>query len=80
MRAKPTLARPQLAATVIATACAMLFAIAVLEGVEGLFHRDGAPFEQLVVAERACASHRFVSERESCMRSYFITSQTIASR
>ncbi|MGE5667486.1 MAG: hypothetical protein ACM338_04760 [Betaproteobacteria bacterium] len=63
-----TFARPNVGATIAAAALAVLIAIGLLGSVAGIFQRDGAPFEQLVVAERACANHSFVSERETCMR------------
>ena len=79
MNAKPTLARPHVAATLVAAALSTLIAIGILTAVIGLFQRDGVPFEQVVIAERACSNHAFVSERETCMRS-FLTASHVASR
>jgi hypothetical protein len=80
MNAKLTLARPR----VVTTAAAVLstvIAIGLLTAVTGLFQRDGAPFEQIVIAEHACANHAFISEREACVRLYLAASrvQNVAS-
>jgi len=47
-----------------------------------MFQREGTPFEQLVVAEQACADRTFVSERQTCVRSFIAATrvQNIASR
>ena len=75
MNAKPTLARPRVVTTVAAAALSTVIAIGLLTAVTGLFQRDGAPFEQVVIAERACANYAFVSERETCVRLYLATSR-----
>ena len=82
MNAKPTLARPYVAATMGAAALSILIAIGLLTAVTGLFQRDGAPFEQVVIAEHACANHAFISEREACVRLYLAASrvQNVASQ
>ena len=82
MNARSTLARPNVVTTIAAAALAVLIAIGLLGSVAGLFQRDGAPFEQLVIAERACANHSFVSDRETCVRLYLAASRirNIASR
>lgn len=82
MDAKPTLARPYVAATMVAAALSIFIAIGLLTAVTGLFQRDGAPFERLTAAERACTQHVYVSEREACVRSQLATSrvQNVASR
>ena len=82
MNAKPTLARPHVVTTLVAAALATLIAIGLLTAVTTLFQRDGAPFEQLVIAEHACANYAFVSERETCVRLYLAASrvQNVASR
>ena len=81
MNAKPTLARPHVAATMVAAALSILIAIGLLTAVTGSFQRDGAPFEQVVIAEHACANHTFISEREACVRLYLAASrvQNVAS-
>jgi hypothetical protein len=80
MNAKPTLARPRVVAT-IAAALSTVIAIGLLAAVTSLFQRDGAPFEQVVFAEHACANHTFISEREACVRLYLAASrvQNVAS-
>jgi hypothetical protein len=57
----------------VAAALSILIAIGLLTAVTGLFQRDGAPFEQVVIAEHAGASNVFVSERETCVRSPLTT-------
>jgi hypothetical protein len=81
MNAKPTLARRHVVTTIVAAALSALIAIGLLTAVTDLFQRDGAPFEQVVVAERICAS-AFVSERENCVRLYLAASRlrNVASR
>ncbi len=80
MNAKPTLARPRVVTTIAAAALSTVIAIGLLTAVTGLFQRDGAPFEQVVIAEHACA--KFISEREACVRLYLAASrvQNVASR
>ncbi len=82
MNAKPVLARPHVGTTIVAAALSVLIAIGLLAAVAGLFLRDGAPFEQVVIAEHACANHTFISEREACVRLYLAASrvQNVASR
>jgi hypothetical protein len=82
MNPKPTLDRPHVAITIAATTLAVLIAIGLLAAVAGLFQRDGVPFEQLLIAERACVNHSFESERETCVRAYLAASRlpNIASR
>ena len=82
MNAKPTLARPHVVTTTVAAALSTLIAIALLTAVTGLFQRDGAPFDQVVIAEHACADYAFVSEREACVRLYFAAARVrnVASR
>jgi len=82
MTARPVFAPPHAAAVFIAAVLATAIAIGVLTVVSGLFLDDGTPFEQLVVAERACAHYAFVSEREACANAYVAASrgQSVASR
>jgi hypothetical protein len=82
MNAKPVLARPHLVTTIVAVALSALIAIGLLTAITDLFQRDGAPFEQVVVAEDACANYAFVSERETCVRLYLAASRfrAVASR
>ena len=82
MNAKPTLARRHVVTTIVAAALSALIAIGLLTAVTDLFQRDGAPFEQVVIAEGACANYAFVSERETCVRLYLAASRlrNVASR
>lgn len=82
MNVKSKLARPRVGTTLVALALSTLIAIGLLTAVTGLFQRDGAPFEQVVIAEHACANYAFVSERETCVRLYLAASrvQNVASR
>jgi hypothetical protein len=75
MNVKPTLARPRVVTTIAAAALSTVIAIGLLTAVTGLFQRDGAPFEQVVIAEHACANHAFISEREACVRLYLAASR-----
>jgi hypothetical protein len=75
MNAKPTLAPPRFDTTVAAAALSTVIAIGLLTAVTGLFQYDGAPFEHVVIAERACANYMFASERETCVRLYLATSR-----
>ena len=54
MNAKPVLARPHVVTTIVSAALSALIAIGLLSAVIGLFQRDGAPFEQVVIAEHDC--------------------------
>ena len=67
MNTKPTLDRPCIV-TVAVAALSTMIAIGILGGVALLFQKDGAPMEKLIAAERACAGHAYVSEREACTR------------
>ena len=82
MNAKPTLARPNVGTTILVAALSVLIAIGLLTAVAGLFLRDGAPLEQVVIAERACSDHAFVSERETCVGLFLAASRVrnLASR
>lgn len=52
----------------VAAALAAIITIGIFSGVTELLLREGRPLERLVAAERACAGHEYVSEREACMR------------
>ena len=82
MNAKPVLARPHIGTTIVATVLSVLIGIGLLAAVAGLLLRDGAPLEQVVIAEHACANHTFISEREACVRLHLAASrvQNVASR
>ncbi len=74
MNAKPTVARPHVVTTA-AAALSSFIAIGLLTAVVGLFERDGTPFEQVVIAEHACANYAFVSERDACVRLFLAASR-----
>jgi hypothetical protein len=82
MNAKPNFARPHVVTKIVAAALSSFIAIGLLTAVAGLFQRDGAPFEQVIIAEHACANYAFVSERETCVRLYLAVSRVrnVASR
>jgi hypothetical protein len=76
MNMKPTLVRPRLITCFVAATLASVIAIGLLAAVTVLFQRSGAPMEQLVVAERACVKHPYVSEREACMRQWLAATRS----
>ena len=82
MNAKPALSRPPAVAVAVAATLATLISIGVLGAVSGLFHSRGLPMEQAAAAERACVSHIYVSERESCMHDWLaaVQAQSVASK
>ena len=82
MDARPTLARRRVVTTIAAAVLSAVAAMGVLTAVTGLFQRDGVPFEQVAIAEHACANHAFISERQACVRSYLaaLRVRTVASR
>ena len=82
MNAKPAFARRPVAVNVAAAALAVLIGLGTLSALTGLFQREGTPFEQLVVAEQACADRAYLSERQTCVRSFIAATrvQNFASR
>ena len=66
------------AAHVIAAALAAVITVGILSSLTGLFLRDGWPLERLVAAERACAGHEYVSEREACMREWTESQRSVS--
>jgi hypothetical protein len=82
MNDKPTLARPRGVTIAVAAALSTVVAIGILAAVTALFQSRGAPMEQLAAAERACAEHAYVSQRENCMREWLAASraQSVASK
>jgi hypothetical protein len=70
MNTKPTLARTRGLTAFVAAMFASVVAIGIFAAVTQLFLRSGTPMERLVVAERACMHHAYVSEREACMREW----------
>jgi len=70
MIAKPDAPQSSLAAHFVAAALAAIITVGILTGMTELILLGGLPFERLVVAERACAGHEYVSDREACMREW----------
>ena len=69
MNTKAVLARP-LGITIAAAALSFLVAIGLFTAVAGLFLRNGAPLQDVAIAERACIESVYVSERDACVRSF----------
>ena len=67
---------------IVAVLLSALIATGLLGAIADLFLRDGAPLEQIVIVEHACADHALVSGREACMQSFLAAShvQSVASR
>ncbi len=70
MNAKPDASRSSPAVHFVAAALAAIITVGIFSGVTELMLREGRPLERLVAAERACAGHEYVSEREACMREW----------
>jgi urea transporter len=66
----PTLARPSAVALAATAMVSTVIAVAILGAVTALFQSRGLPMEELAAAERACSEHVYVSERETCMRTW----------
>jgi len=81
MNAQLNFASPRSTLTVAAT-LATLIALGILWVVVALFQSRGAPMEQLVYAERACAQYAYQSERKACMKQWLAASRatTVASQ
>lgn len=74
MSSKPSLDRPHVFSVAAAT-LATVITIGIFTLVTGLFQSRGMPMGELTVAERACAAHDYVSERESCMKEWLPASR-----
>jgi len=68
MNTRPVPPGPRPLSAAVASAIATLIALTALSAVTILFQSRGAPLAELAVAERACAQHAYLSEREACMR------------
>ena len=55
------------AQTLAAATAATVIGLSLVWGTLTLFQSRGAPYEELAAAERACAQHVYVSDREHCM-------------
>ena len=70
MTAKLTVSPVGPAAHFIAAAAAGIITVGILASLTDLFLCDGRPLGRLAAAERACVAHRYMSEREACMREW----------
>jgi len=61
--------------TVATATLAAVIAMTILWAVVTLFQSRGAPMERLAAAERACAQHVYLSERQACMNEWLAASQ-----
>jgi len=68
--------------TVVAAAAATVIALGILWSIVLLSERNGKPLERLAAAERACAHHSYLSDRQTCMNDWLVASQagTVAKR
>ena len=82
MSALSALPRPSVATVAVSMMLAAAIGTGILATIAGLFQDVGAPFEHVVVAERACGDRAFVSERERCVDAYLAAARhrTVASR
>ncbi len=82
MNAKPVLAPRRSLPTFAAAALSAVIALGLLSAVAGVFQHDGTPLQHVAVAERACAAHAYVSERDACVRAFLAATgrQTVAAR
>jgi hypothetical protein len=55
---------------IVAAALATLITAVLFGTVVASLQSDGLPLERAAAAQRACATYRFVSERESCVDRY----------
>ena len=65
------------AQTFAAATAATVISLALLCGVVSLFQSRGVPLEEFAAAERACASHVYVSDREECMKQQIAQSRAV---
>jgi len=76
MNIEPNLSPVQAIVIAIFAALATSIAIGIVAAVTGLFQSRGMPFEEVVAAERACASRTYVSERQNCVREWLAASKS----
>jgi len=75
-----TLPHPRPLSYFVAAALAGTITTGLFAGVTALFLRSGMPFEQQVIAERACADRAYVSERKACVRQWLAAREPSARR
>jgi hypothetical protein len=78
MQTKPTLPPSRPSTHFIGATLAAIVTIGLFASVTALFQRDGMPMERIVVAERACVGHAYVSEREACVREWLAATRAIS--
>lgn len=76
MNARPAALQTNPIAVAVAATLAAVACIAGLSSVVNLFLADGTPMQRLVVAEQACASYRYASERQACVQQWLIAAET----
>ena len=75
MNARPNFATRSSFLTFAAATLAAVIALGILWAVVVAFQSKGTPMERLVAAERACAGHAYLSEREACMKQWLAVSR-----
>jgi hypothetical protein len=70
MNPQSDLTHPHFVTMILAAMLSAVIGIGLLSAVAGLFLRDGTPYEQALIAQRACANNAYVSEREACARAF----------
>jgi len=80
MTTKPTPGHSRAVTCFIAAALAGSLTTGIFAGVTALFQRNGLPFEQQRSAERACAAHAYISERDACVRQRLAAHRQVAHR
>ena len=78
MNAQLKFASPSPALTVAAAFLATVIGLGILSGFATLFQSRGAPMERLGAAERACAQHIYLSERQACMNEWLAATQPVS--
>jgi len=68
MKPKPILTRRRIGTALLATTLSVFVTVGLIGAVVGVFQRDGVLFEEVVMAEHACADRAFVADREACVR------------
>lgn len=75
LAARPLFPQPSLASSVAAAALSAMLGVGMISGVTYMLRHDGLPFERIVIAEPACRSLAYESEREACMREWLDTAR-----
>jgi hypothetical protein len=78
MIAKSDVPQSSLTTRFVVAALAAIITAGILTGVTELILLGCLPFERLVMAERACSHHDYVSERDACMREWAVLQRTVS--